>query len=144
MRRAAGGGTGEHSSFERDRIIGSLRDYEIQCLSCVAAGLVVAGSAFAGDKACCAQHAKNDKAACAASFAGLDLTAEQKSKMETLAAECDKSGCTKESMAKMDASAKEILSKEQYAAWQSVCKAKMTEKNRANPSHRNKKKRRRS
>ncbi|MEO5720091.1 MAG: hypothetical protein ABIR71_01310 [Chthoniobacterales bacterium] len=101
---------------------------KFNALAIVAAGLFVAGSAFAGDKACCAQHAKSDKAACAASFASLDLTAEQESKMETLAAECDKSGCTKESMAKMDASAQEILSKEQYAAWQSVCKAKMTEK----------------
>ena len=75
---------------------------KFNALAVMAAGLVVAGSAFAGDKACCAQHAKNDKAVCAASFAGLDLTAEQKSKMETLAAECDKSGCTHGSMAKMD------------------------------------------
>ena len=101
---------------------------KFNALAVVAAGLVVAGSAFAGDKACCAQHAKNDKAACAATFASLDLTADQKAKMETLAAECDKSGCTKESMAKMDSSAQGILSKEQYAAWQSACKVKVSEK----------------
>ncbi len=100
---------------------------KFKALAIVATGLFIAGSAFAGDKACCAQHAKNDKAACAATFASLDLTAEQKTKMETLAAECDKAGCTKESMAKMESSAKGILSKEQFAAWNSACKTKMTE-----------------
>ncbi|MEP6821879.1 MAG: hypothetical protein ABI946_05960 [Chthoniobacterales bacterium] len=97
-----------------------------KALAIVAVGLLVAGSAFAGDKACCAQHAKNDKAACAATFASLDLTADQKTKMETLAADCDKAGCTKESMAKMESSAKSILSKKQFAAWNSACKTKNT------------------
>ena len=96
-----------------------------KALAVVAAGLFVAGTAFAGDKACCAQHAKNDKAACAASFASLDLTADQKAKMETLAAECDTAGCTKQSMAKMERGAKGILSKKQFTAWESACHARM-------------------
>lgn len=101
---------------------------KFKALAIVAAGLFVAGSAFAGGKACCAQHATNDKAACAASFASLDLTANQKTKMETLAAECDKAGCTKQSMTKMEKGAQRILSKKQFAAWQSACRGKMGEK----------------
>ncbi len=97
---------------------------KFKALAIVAAGLVVAGSAFAGDKSCCAQHAKNDKTACAMSLASLDLSADQKTKMESLAAECDKAGCTKESMAKMESAAKGILSKDQFAAWNSACKTK--------------------
>ncbi len=61
-------------------------------------------------------------------FANLDLTAEQKTKMETLAAECQTGGCTKESMAKMEAGAKGILSEEQFVAWQSACRTKTSEK----------------
>ena len=68
------------------------------------------------------------KAACEATFAKLDLTAEQKSKMETLAEKCDKAGCTKESMARMERDAKGILSKEQFAIWKAACTGKMSEK----------------
>jgi len=68
------------------------------------------------------------KAACATTFAKLDLTAEQKTKMETLAAECDKSGCSKESMAKMEKDAKGILSEEQFTAWKAACSGKMEAK----------------
>jgi len=84
---------------------------------------------FAGDKACCATAANHtSKEACEATFAKLDLTAEQKSKMETLAAACAKGGCNKESMAKMEKSAKGILNKEQFAAWKAECSGKMGEK----------------
>ncbi|MEP6809314.1 MAG: hypothetical protein ABI992_03660 [Chthoniobacterales bacterium] len=97
-------------------------------LAIVAAGVLAAGSAFAGEKACCAQHAKNDKTACASTFASLDLTAKQKSEMEALSAACDKSGCTQESRAKMEKSAQRILSKKQFASWKSACQATMSEK----------------
>lgn len=85
-------------------------------------------AAFAGDHSCCASAAQSDpKEACLATFANLDLTAEQKSKMETLADECVKTGCTKESMSKMEAGAKGILSKKQFASWKAKCSG-MTEK----------------
>ena len=101
---------------------------KFKALAFIAAGIMAASSAFAGDKACCAQGASNNmKAACGATFAKLDLTADQKGKMETLAAECDKGGCTKESMAKMEKNAQGILSKEQFAAWKAACAGKMTE-----------------
>ena len=87
----------------------------------MAAVALAVSPAFAGDKACCAKTAGNTKDACVATFAKLDLTAEQKGKMESLADECTKGGCTKESMAKMEKGAKNILSKEQFAAWQAAC-----------------------
>ncbi len=95
----------------------------------VAAALFAASSvAFAGDKACCAKTASNDmKAACSATFAKLDLTADQRSKMEKLAAECDKGGCNKETMAKMEKSAKRVLSPAQFATWKAECTGKMGE-----------------
>ncbi len=95
-------------------------------LAFVAAGLMAASTSFAGDKACCASMGdkKMTKGACLETFAKMDLTAEQKAKMETLAAECDKSGCTKESMAKMEAGAKDVLSPAQFSSWKSACKSK--------------------
>ena len=73
--------------------------------------------AFAGDKekdhACCATGAKMDTA----SFAPLNLSAEQKTKMDGLVEKCNKDGCTKESMAAFMKSAETILSKEQMATF---------------------------
>ena len=89
-------------------------------LAFIAAGIMSASS-FAGDKACCAHGDTTAmKAKCEATFAKLDLTAEQKTKMETLAADCDKSGCSKESMAKMEKESQGILNKEQFAAWKAA------------------------
>ena len=87
-------------------------------------------SAFAGDKdkACCASHAKNDSKACMSeTFAKMNLSADQKTKMEALHAEYDKAGCTKESMDKFMKSAEAILSKEQFAALKAEC-ARMCDK----------------
>jgi Spy/CpxP family protein refolding chaperone len=86
-------------------------------------------SAFAADKSCCATTASaNMKQSCEATFANLDLTSAQKTKMEKLAADCDKGGCNKESMAKMEKGAKGILSKDQFATWKASCSGKMGEK----------------
>ena len=83
--------------------------------------------AFAGDKdndhACCAAGAKMDSA----SFAKLNLTAEQKTKMDVLVEKCNKAGCTKESMDAFMKSAETILSKDQLSAFKAEC-AKMHEK----------------
>ena len=99
-----------------------------KALALTAAGIVVVSSAFAGDKACCAKNASNDmKAACSATFAKLDLTADQRTKMEKLAAECNKGGCNTETMAKMEKGAKRVLSPAQFAAWQAECNGKTAE-----------------
>jgi hypothetical protein len=93
----------------------------------VAAAVFAATSAYAGDKGCCATHAKNDKMECSQTYAKLNLSAEQKMKLEGLQAQCHKDGCTKESMDKFMKSAEGILSKEQFATLKAEC-AKMHDK----------------
>lgn len=84
---------------------------------------------LAEEKACCTTMAANEsKQACSATFATLDLNADQKAKMEKLAAECDKAGYNKQSMAKMEKNAKTILSKDQFAAWKAACTRKMSDR----------------
>ena len=79
---------------------------------------------FAGDKdkdhACCATGEKMDSA----SFSKLNLSAEQKTKMDALVQRCNKDGCTKESMDAFMKSAEGVLSKEQMANLKAEC-AKM-------------------
>jgi len=94
----------------------------------VTAAAFTATSVFAGDKACCATAGNHkSKEACIATFAKMDLNAEQKAKMETLAEDCVKGGCNKETMAKMEKGAKRVLSPAQFAAWEAECKGKTTE-----------------
>ncbi len=87
----------------------------------VAVALFAAASVYAGDKACCAKQAKNDGKMECASFANLNLTAPQKTKLEAFQAKCQKAGCTKDSMAEFIKSAEGVLSKEQFAALKSEC-----------------------
>lgn len=88
-----------------------------------AVGLLAAGSVFASNQAgCCAQQASNSsKKECADSYAKLNLTPEQKAKLDTLQAKCDKAGCTKESMAAFLKGAKGVLSPQQYATLEAEC-----------------------
>jgi len=83
--------------------------------------------AFAGDKdhACCAPGAKMDSA----SFTKLNLTAEQKTKMDALLQKCNKDGCTKESMAAFMKSAEGVLSKDQMAELKAECSKMQDKKN---------------
>jgi hypothetical protein len=96
----------------------------------VAAAMLTASSAFAGDKACCAKGTANTGVACVNS-ATLNLTPDQKAKIETWQAECMKAGCTKESRQTFLSRAKAILSAEQFAQLKAQCKrtasAKKTE-----------------
>jgi len=82
---------------------------------------------FAGDKdkdhSCCATGAKMDSG----SFAKLNLSAEQKTKMDALVEKCNKDGCTKESMEAFMKSAEGVLSKEQMASLKAEC-ARMHDK----------------
>src|ERR1043166_249517 len=80
----------------------------------VAALLAAAVPAFAGEHACCAKGAHANKVACA-DFANLNLTADQKTKLESWQADCIKAGCTKQSRDKFLTNAKGILSADQYA-----------------------------
>jgi Spy/CpxP family protein refolding chaperone len=83
--------------------------------------MLMASSAFAGDKACCAKGASHTGKTACAGFDNLGLTAEQKSKMETWQADCMKAGCTQESRAKFLEQAKGILTADQFAKVKELC-----------------------
>jgi Spy/CpxP family protein refolding chaperone len=92
-------------------------------IALVAAGLFVAGTMFAGEHGDCTKKVGNkDKAACEVALASLDLTADQKTKMDAAMAEHQKAGCSKESEATYMKEAKGILTKEQYAKFKAECK----------------------
>ena len=79
-------------------------------------------SAYAGEKekesSCCAVKGTMD---CAATYAKLNLSAEQKAKMDGLVEKCKGAGCTKESTEAFMKSAEGVLSKEQMAALKAEC-----------------------
>jgi Spy/CpxP family protein refolding chaperone len=97
----------------------------------VAAAMLAASSAFAGDHACCANGAARTHAMNCVNLASLNLTADQKTKIETWQNECMKTGCTKESRETFLKQARGILSTEQFAQLKAQCKktanAKKTE-----------------
>ena len=97
----------------------------------VAAALLTASSAFAGDKACCANGAPKSMAC--VNLATLNLTSDQKTKIEGWQAECMKAGCTRESRQTFLKQAKGILSAQQFAELKAQCQksAKETKKTEA-------------
>jgi hypothetical protein len=99
-------------------------------LALMAAVALAVTSAYAGDKekdgGCCATHA-NNKMDCSQTYAKLNLSSEQKTKMDAIVTKCNKDGCTKENMDAFMKSAEGILSKEQLATLKAECN-KMHEK----------------
>jgi hypothetical protein len=94
---------------------------KITTTALLAVGMLMASSVFAGDKACCAKGAANAGVACV-NLATLNLTADQKAKIEAWQAECMKGGCTRESRQTFLSRAKAILSAEQFAQLKTQCK----------------------
>lgn len=86
-------------------------------IALVAAGTLAAGTmAFAGAHGDCAKQIGNkDKMACQVNLASLNLTAEQKTKMDAAMADHEKAGCSTASEAKYEKEAKGILNEEQFA-----------------------------
>lgn len=99
-------------------------------IALVAAGLFAAGTMFAGQHGDCTKQIGNkaNMAACQASLASLDLTADQKTKMDAVMAEHQKEGCNEASETKYMKEAKSILNKEQYAKFKAECKKGEKEK----------------
>jgi Spy/CpxP family protein refolding chaperone len=92
-------------------------------IALMAAGLFAAGTMFAGEHGDCTKQVGNEaKMACTVSLASLNLTADQKTKMEAAMAEHAKAGCTEASEAKYMEAAKGILTPEQYAKFEAQCK----------------------
>jgi len=104
---------------------------KITTAALVAAAMFISSSAFAGDKACCAKGVSNTEKTACLDLATLNLTPDQKAKIEAWQAECVKAGCTKESRRAFLKQAKGILSAEQFAQLKAQCKksanAKKTE-----------------
>src|SRR5436190_2214314 len=91
-----------------------------KALTILAAIAFAATSVYAGSgKACCANQ--TGKMECSQIYAKLNLTPKQRTKLDALQAQCEKEGCTKESMDKFMASAKHVLSNEQYAQLKAAC-----------------------
>jgi hypothetical protein len=95
---------------------------KITTTALVAVAMLMASSAFAGDKACCANGASKANSMACVNLATLNLRSDQKTKIETWQAECMKAGCTKESRKTFLKQAKEILSAEQFAQLKTQCK----------------------
>ena len=92
-------------------------------IALVAAGLFAAGTMFAGDHGDCTKQAGNDgKMACEVAMTDLNLTPEQKTKMDALMAEHHKEGCSKETEKKFMHEAKGVLTPEQFAKFKTECK----------------------
>ncbi len=92
-------------------------------MALVAAGVFAASTMFAGEHGSCTkQVGNNEKMACQVSLASLNLTPEQKTKMDTVMAEHEKAGCSEASEAKYMQEAKGILNKDQYAKFKAECK----------------------
>ena len=91
-------------------------------IAITAAAMFVVGTAFAGGTADCTKNAANEThAACSVSLASLNLTADQKTKMDTLMAEHHKEGCSEASEAKYMEQAKSILTADQYTKFEKEC-----------------------
>jgi Spy/CpxP family protein refolding chaperone len=98
-------------------------------IALVAAGAFAAGTMLAGEHGDCAKKVGSEaKMACTASFANLNLTADQKTKMETAMTEHHKTGCTDASEAKFMKDAEGILTPEQFAKFKAECSKEKSEK----------------
>src|SRR5678810_453552 len=95
---------------------------KITTTALVAVAMLAASSAFAGDKACCANGASKANSMACVNLATLNLAPDQKTKIEAWQAECMKAGCTKESRQTFLTRAKEILSPKQFTQLKEQCK----------------------
>ena len=101
-------------------------------LALVAGAMFLTSSAFAGnkagDKACCTRTVANSEKQACADLTALNLTADQKTKVEAWQTECVNAGCTKESRHKFFQQAKAVLSAEQFTKLKAECKKNWTGK----------------
>jgi Spy/CpxP family protein refolding chaperone len=94
-------------------------------IALTAAGLFAASTMFAGEHGDCATKVGNDgKMACHVSMASLNLTTEQKTKMEAAMATHHKAGCTEANEAKFMDEAKGILTADQFTKFKAECDSK--------------------
>ena len=88
----------------------------------VVTAMLAASSASAGDHACCPKGTSNAQSMACVNLAALNLTPDQKTKIEAWQAECMKASCTKESRQVFLNRAKGILSPQQFVELKAQCK----------------------
>jgi Spy/CpxP family protein refolding chaperone len=92
-------------------------------IALVVVGMFAAGTLFAGEHGECTKKVGNTaKPACTVSLASLNLTPEQKTKMDAAMEEHHKAGCSEATEAKYMEEAKTILNKDQFAKFKAECK----------------------
>src|SRR3984893_19268078 len=92
-------------------------------IALVVAGMFAAGAVFAGEHGDCTKKVGNAvKPACSVSLASLNLTPDQKTKMDAAMEEHHKAGCSEASEAKYMKEAKGVLTKEQFVKIKAECK----------------------
>src|SRR2546421_9655251 len=92
-------------------------------IAVVTAGLFAAGTMFAGEHGNCTKQVGNEaKMACTVALASLNLTPDQKTKMDAALTEHQKAGCSDASEAKYMETAKGTLTPEQYGKFKAQCK----------------------
>jgi hypothetical protein len=101
---------------------------KITTTALVAVAMLLVSSAFAGDKACCAKGSADRNSTACIDLATLNLTPDQKAKIDAWQADCMKAGCTKESRKAFLKQAKGILSADQFAQLKAQCKTASAKK----------------
>src|SRR5947209_14351149 len=92
-------------------------------IALLVAGMFATGAVFAGEHGECTKKVGNmEKPACSVSLASLNLTPDQKAKMDVAMAEHQKAGCSEASEAKYMKEAKGVLTPEQFAKFKAECK----------------------
>jgi len=91
-------------------------------IALVVAGMFAAGTMLAGEHGDCTKKVGNEaKPACLVSLASLNLTPDQKTKMDAAMAEHQKAGCSEATEAKYMKDAEGILTKEQFTKFKAQC-----------------------
>jgi Spy/CpxP family protein refolding chaperone len=109
--------------FERRSLRNCLGFTMTKLIALMTAGLFAAGTMFAGEHGNCTKQVGNQaKMACQVSLASLNLTPDQKTKMDAALEEHHKAGCSEASEAKYMQEAKTILTKDQYVKFKAECK----------------------
>ena len=91
-------------------------------IALLVAGMFATGAVFAGEHGDCTKKVGNaSKEACTVSLASLNLTPDQKTKMDAAMAAHMKAGCSEATEAKYMKDAEGILSKDQFAKFKAEC-----------------------
>src|SRR5205809_3682847 len=91
-------------------------------IALVVATVFAAGTMFAGEHGECPKKVGNEaKAACNVSVADLNLTPEQKTKMDAAMEEHHKAGCSEASEAKYMKEVEGVLTADQFAKFKAHC-----------------------